>query len=388
MKINMVQRLICCVILVICMSGSVYAENNDEVEKVSQLEPQYMLDELGIALDVPREVSYVFTQKESDYPQGIMSKEDINSMINSLKENDTYLSAISATKDSPTDTIDIKWKIVVSMLQDLTDNNVLGMTKTIEQQVRNILENSLMQSGYQDIEMGEYYSDYGTLRYVTAKYNVVGEEIIPRIEYATVFNGKLINFSLTCYKGELTSEAEIAFRELVDSVRPYMTENTPILQVQRNIMERLKNVLDTAGVDYSYDENSTSINMESNILFEFDQTTLTKEGKEYLDDFIPAYASIIFDKEFEGLISSINFEGHTDTSGSYEYNMNLSQRRAEEVMNYCLEILDDTYRNKMEKLAIAEGYSYENPIYKIDGEVDMDASRRVAISFTLDSSQF
>ena len=68
--------------------------------------------------------------------------------------------------------------------------------------------------------------------------------------------------------------------------------------------------------------------------------------------------------------------------------MDLSQRRAEAVKEYCLEILDDTYRNKMEKLAIAKGYSFNNPIYSADGEVDMEASRRVAISFTLDSSQF
>ena len=384
MKKNAMSIWICCVILVICMRSNVFAENSDEAEIASQSQPQYILDELGIALDVPEAVSYVFTQKESDYPDGLMPKESMNSMISSLKESDTYLSAISVTDSSLTD---IKWKIMISMLQDLTNKNILGMTADVQHQISSIFENNLMKSGYQDIEMGEYYSNYGTLKYVTAKYNVVGEEVIPRMEYETVFNGKLIDFSLTCYKGELTSEAEIAFRELVDSVRPYMTENTPY-GIQMDIMKKLKNALDTAGVNYSYDKNSASINMDSSILFEFDEATLTEEGQDYLENFIPVYASIIFDKEFEGLLSSINFEGHTDTSGSYEYNMDLSQRRAEAVKEYCLEILDDTYRNKMEKLAIAKGYSFNNPIYSADGEVDMEASRRVAISFTLDSSQF
>ena len=384
MKKNVISIWICCAILAVCMRSNTYAENSDETEIVAQSQPQYILDELGIALDVPEEVSYVFTQKESDYPEGLMSKESMNSMISSLKESDTYLSAITVTDSSLTD---IKWKIMISMLQDLTNKNILGMTADVQQQISNIFENNLMKSGYQDIEMGEYYSDYGTLKYVTAKYNVVGEEVIPRMEYETVFNGKLIDFSLTCYKGELTSEAEIAFRELVDSVRPYMTENTPY-GIQMDIMKKLKNALDTAGVNYSYDKNSASINMDSSILFEFDDATLTEEGKDYLENFIPVYASIIFDKEFEGLLSNINFEGHTDTSGSYEYNMDLSQRRAEAVKEYCLDILDDTYRNKMEKLAIAKGYSFNNPIYGADGEVDMEASRRVAISFTLDSSQF
>ena len=42
----------------------------------------------------------------------------------------------------------------------------------------------------------------------------------------------------------------------------------------------------------------------------------------------------------------------------------------------------------MKKLAVAKGYSFENPIYNANGEVDMDASRRVTISFTLDPDKF
>ena len=236
--------------------------------------------------------------------------------------------------------------------------------------------------------MGEYYSEYSQLSYVTSKSEVVEDAVIDRRTYVTVFNDKMIVFDLQNYNEEKLNESEIVMRELIDSVIPYATENTPMMNTQIEIMDRLKSALDTTDIAYSYDEKSASINLDASVLFGFNEAVLREAGKEYLNEFMPAYASIIFDEEFEGLLASVNFEGHTDTSGSYEYNLDLSQKRAEAVEAYCLEILDDTYCNMMKKLAVAKGYSFENPIYNANGEVDMDASRRVTISFTLDPDKF
>jgi outer membrane protein OmpA-like peptidoglycan-associated protein len=59
------------------------------------------------------------------------------------------------------------------------------------------------------------------------------------------------------------------------------------------------------------------------IYFEFDKADLTPEAQAALDDII----FDIRDRELGGIVSA----GHTDTAGPAEYNMGLSERRAETV---------------------------------------------------------
>ena len=67
------------------------------------------------------------------------------------------------------------------------------------------------------------------------------------------------------------------------------------------------------------------------INFELNSTELTPQGKENLEEF----AKALSDKR----LSSAHFvvEGHTDALGSDEYNMGLSERRAQVVKNFLLE---------------------------------------------------
>jgi outer membrane protein OmpA-like peptidoglycan-associated protein len=61
------------------------------------------------------------------------------------------------------------------------------------------------------------------------------------------------------------------------------------------------------------------------IYFEFDKYELTPEAQAALDDMI----FDIKDRELGGIVSA----GHTDTAGPPEYNMGLSQKRADTVAN-------------------------------------------------------
>ena len=79
-------------------------------------------------------------------------------------------------------------------------------------------------------------------------------------------------------------------------------------------------------------------------------------------------------------------EGHTDTDGTYERNLELSQERADNVLNYCLSAecgVDSAYADLFAQSAQAVGYSYDKPVYDVDGNVDMDASRRVSFRFVI-----
>ena len=61
--------------------------------------------------------------------------------------------------------------------------------------------------------------------------------------------------------------------------------------------------------------------------FEFDKATLTPEAQTILDDAVTALLNT--DEVVE-----VRVEGHTDSIGSEEYNLKLSQRRSESVVEY------------------------------------------------------
>ena len=125
--------------------------------------------------------------------------------------------------------------------------------------------------------------------------------------------------------------------------------------------------------------------MDNTVLFAVDSYELSEEGKVLLDQFLSVYASVILKEEYSGFLSEILIEGHTDTSGQYEYNLELSQKRADAVMEYCktTTAVDAEVIQQLSGLFRAVGYSWDRPIYDAEGNVDADASRRVAFRFMI-----
>ena len=85
--------------------------------------------------------------------------------------------------------------------------------------------------------------------------------------------------------------------------------------------------------------------------------------------------------EIKPHLDKIIIEGHTDSVGSYIYNLNLSQKRALAVMEYLL-TLDFTKEHNIQPLMIASGRAYLDAI-TVDGVEDKNASRRIEIKFRL-----
>ena len=68
------------------------------------------------------------------------------------------------------------------------------------------------------------------------------------------------------------------------------------------------------------------VTFDSGILFDFDKSTLRSASQEQIGKFAEAL------KKYED--TDIFIAGHTDATGSEDYNMTLSQQRAESVANY------------------------------------------------------
>ena len=172
-------------------------------------------------------------------------------------------------------------------------------------------------------------------------------------------------------------------RSLLESMEPETFSG--VIQVRDTILDRLRASFEQSNVDVDINETTGEIVMKNDVLFGFDQDTLSDEGKKYIDSFIGVYASVLTADEISKYIFQISFEGHTDSTGTYTYNLGLSQRRAEAVMNYCIEStangLTDAQRDKLTALSTATGYAFTDPVFKENGEEDPEASRRAAIKF-------
>jgi outer membrane protein OmpA-like peptidoglycan-associated protein len=89
---------------------------------------------------------------------------------------------------------------------------------------------------------------------------------------------------------------------------------------------KLRRRLEGTGVSVTRDGDSIILNMPSNITFATDQDSIKPNFYETLNS-----VAIVL-REFNQ--SLVDVKGHTDSDGADDYNMDLSQRRAESVAEY------------------------------------------------------
>ena len=160
-----------------------------------------------------------------------------------------------------------------------------------------------------------------------------------------------------------------------------------IAEKKKNLMDELKAAFEKEKIAVEVNDDTGEIIMDSSVLFGVDQYEITDKGHEFLKKFIKAYSSVILKDDYEGFVSKIMVEGHTDSTGERKHNEELSQKRAEEVMNYCLSDdagIDKTVKEDMKKLMEAVGYADDYPIFDEGGKEDQEKSRRVSFKFIID----
>jgi OmpA-OmpF porin, OOP family len=143
----------------------------------------------------------------------------------------------------------------------------------------------------------------------------------------------------------ITAIAE-GYLNAVDSVEADSEDNTPLLKdvyldpIEVGLTVRLKN-----------------------IYFDFDKTTLKSESFTELNkvvDFLKQNRTV-----------EIEITGHTDSKGSDDYNLNLSQGRSQSVVDYIISQGIESYR------LTAHGYGETKPIDSNDTEAGRANNRRV-----------
>lgn len=171
-------------------------------------------------------------------------------------------------------------------------------------------------------------------------------------------------------------------------------------EMYNTITERMINELEKNNVKLGKDLSLKFFNNDKNnkdVLFETGEEKMTDNFKTKVSEIWPLYQNIITQDTFFNYISEIRIEGHTDTlppknsvSNSYEYNLNLSSLRAQQVLKFIKDqpsylSLDITKKSRLQYLLTANGMSYSRALndsnevaylskYK---RINQDKSRRV-----------
>ena len=162
-----------------------------------------------------------------------------------------------------------------------------------------------------------------------------------------------------------------------------------LIGVRATMIRDLSTSLSEANLKAAVDPNSGDIILDSTVFFETGKAQIKEEGQQLLNTFIPVYLEVLLRDEYADYLGEIIIEGHTDSSGSYESNLKLSQDRALQVALYCLNMpsLTSAQKQKLQQILTAKGRSYADLIYDENGVEDAEASRRVEFKFSLRDSE-
>lgn len=169
------------------------------------------------------------------------------------------------------------------------------------------------------------------------------------------------------------------YDDLIANLQKQKAKIKSLTGIKLQVVASLKKAL---GSKINIDKKTGSLRLASNILFDVGESTLKDEAKVELKKSFEEYiGALVTDKNIKPHLDKIIIEGHTDSDGSYMYNLELSQKRALAVMEYFL-TLDFSKKHNIKPLMIASGRAYLDTIIQ-NGVEDKEASRRIEIKFRL-----
>ncbi len=175
-------------------------------------------------------------------------------------------------------------------------------------------------------------------------------------------------------------EKSTRYDDLVAKLQAQKAKIKSLTGIKIRVIAELKHSL---GDNVKIDSQSGSLRLSSSILFDKGSAKLKKSSKKELKKvFINYIGALTSNRNIRDQLDRIEIEGHTDSDGTYLFNLNLSQKRAYAVMNYLL-TLDFTKKNNIKPLLVATGRSYQDLIYKDNDKENKYESRRIEIKFRL-----
>lgn len=158
----------------------------------------------------------------------------------------------------------------------------------------------------------------------------------------------------------------------------------------RKVINELEQALSPYGVMLEVSEINGDITLNQTILYNSNEYELTAGGEEFLNSVLPALVSVLVDPDNIDSIKEFNIVGHINPTGEISDRYKLSLLRALSIAQYILDAnytpLTSQQKERLTPLLKVVGVSSNYPVYRENGLIDNDASRRVEFSVTFNSS--
>jgi outer membrane protein OmpA-like peptidoglycan-associated protein len=214
------------------------------------------------------------------------------------------------------------------------------------------------------------------------------------VSYTDLMSGLVIIFALVLLVAifdmqKSYTEAKVVVEEKNEAIKKQQKMIEEVVGVKTKIIAQLVKAFKDSNSPLEVDPQTGAIRFSGGVFFDTDSTEVSLQGRQYLEEFIPQYIGILLSDQFKDEIAQIIVEGHTDSNGSYLYNLNLSQGRALSVVSEIYSLTFPKFENQeyLSKIITANGRSFSMPILDSNGNIDADKSRRVEFKFRLKDDQ-
>lgn len=150
------------------------------------------------------------------------------------------------------------------------------------------------------------------------------------------------------------------------------------------IIQSLEQTLKAAGINANIDPVSGDISILDSVLFDSGSAELKPEGVRFLETFVPVYSRAIFsDNAVAEQIQFVVIEGHTSAAGGWDYNMDLSLKRANNVSHEISQMTfvgKEAFRSRL--LVSGRGEAAANQTH------NQSSDRKVVFRFQFTGDQF
>ena len=182
-------------------------------------------------------------------------------------------------------------------------------------------------------------------------------------------------------------------------------EKSKVTEVAKAYSQTQQGLHQELNVEFQEDLKKWSASLEKDntirfyapeVLFKQGSSKISPKFQSILDDFFPRYIEILTSDKFKQDIDEIRIEGHTSSEWTsaksfedrYLANLNLSQQRAFDVLNYCFSVVPVKEKKEWLKGVFrANGLSFAKPIINTNGAEDKMKSRRVEFKAVVKSKE-
>jgi len=200
------------------------------------------------------------------------------------------------------------------------------------------------------------------------------------VSYADIMAGLLLMFILILL---------VIVFDYKDVLQQKQSKIDQMLGIRTQIIESLQKEFENTNLKLEIDAQTGAIRFPGKVFFDYNSIWINNQGRNDLAVFIPRYIEILLGINFRPYISQIIVEGHTDNTGTYMYNLELSQSRALAVVKeiYKEGFPDFNEKELLKQFITANGRSFSQLIYNEDNTVNNSKSRRVEFKFRLKDDQ-